>query len=119
MRQVNVNVLNGSNTATVTGSQIDSNQLIDASFHLVVGDSTAAGTFIIQGSNDVCPIVQANSSNFVVTNWATVSSTSQPAGTEQIIVLLSNMAYRWLRVQWSHTTSGTSTVNVNMFATGV
>jgi len=119
MRQVNANVLSGSNTATVTGSQIDSNQLIDASFHLVVGDATAAGTFIVQASNDVCPVGQANSGNFVVSNWATVSSTPQPAGTEQIIVLLSNIAYRWLRVQWTHTTSGTSTVNVNMFANGV
>lgn len=118
MRQVNVNVLQGANTATVTGVQIDSNQLIDVSFHLVVGDASAAGTFLIQASNDVCAVGQANSGNFVVSNWATVSTTAQAAGNQQLIIQLSNISYRWIRAVWTHTTSGTAGVSVNMFAVG-
>ena len=79
MRQVNVNVLSAANTATRTGAQIDANQLINASFHLTLGDTTAAGTFLIQGSNDVCPVGQ-QAQNFTVTNWAQVSSTTQVPG---------------------------------------
>ena len=118
MRQVNIQVLSGADTATVTGSQIDSNQLINASFHLVVGDATAAGTLLIQGSNDVCGVGQ-QSANFTVTNWATVSSTAQAAGTQQVMVSLANIPYRWMRAQWTKTTGGSSTVVVNMFAVGV
>lgn len=118
MRQVNKQIMSGANTGSVTGSQIDSNQLINASFHLVVGDATAAGNFVIQASNDVCDL-QQGFSNFTVTNWATVSTTAQAAGTRQIIIQISNMSYRWLRVLWNETTPGSTTVVCNMFAMGV
>jgi len=118
MRELNVQVASGLNTASVTGQQIDSNQLIDVSFHLVIGDTSAAGTLVIQASNDVCPIGQ-QAQNFVVTNWATISSTAQVAGAQQTMVLLSNISYRWIRAVWTHTTSGSSTAVINMFALGV
>jgi len=118
MRQVNVNVLPATaNTATVIGNTIDSNQLIDMSFHLVVSDSTAAGALVIQASNDVAQVGQT-AQNFVPTNWAQVSSTTQAAGTQQVIVQLSNVSYRWVRAVWTHTTSGSGTVQVNMMAFG-
>lgn len=42
MRQVNTQILSGSNAGSINGIQIDSNQLINASFHLIVGDATVA-----------------------------------------------------------------------------
>jgi hypothetical protein len=118
MRQLNVNVLSAANTASRNGVQIDSNQLINISFQLVQGDGVAAGSLVIQGSNDVCPVGQANSGNFVVTNWSQINTTAQAAGSS-VIVQLSNVSYRWLRAVWTSTTPGTTTVNVNMFGMGV
>jgi len=120
MRQVNKQILSGVNSATVNGDQIDSNQLINASFHLLIGDSTAAGTFKIQASNDVSQVGQS-SSTFVVTNWVDIpgASVTQAAATQQAIISLSNMAYRWVRAVWIETTPGSTTAIVNMFAQGI
>ena len=119
MRQVNVQVLSGSDAATVLGSTIDANQLYNASFHLLVGDATAAGTFKIQASNDICPVGQ-QASQFTPTNWVDIpnASVTQAAATQQAIIQLNNMSYRWLRAVWTKTTSGTTTVTVNLFAVG-
>ena len=122
MRQVNVQVASGANTATINGIQIDANQLINASFHLLVGDATAAGTFKIQASNDVAPAGGANvAGNFVVTNWVDIpnATVTQAAGTRQALIQLSEISYRWIRAVWVETTPGTSTNQVNMFAVGV
>lgn len=120
MRQVNTQVLSGADTATVTGAQIDANQLINASFHLLVGDATAAGTFKIQASNDICPVGQA-AQNFVAANWVDIpnASVTQAAATQQALISLTDMSYRWVRAVWTKTTAGTTTVVVNMMAVGV
>lgn len=116
MRQVNKQILSGANTVTVVGSQIDSNQLVNISFHLVVGDATAAGSLIIDGSNDVA---QIGPTPFTVVSWAPISTTTQAAGTQQLIVQLSNVSYRWVRARWVQSTAGTTTVVVNLMAAGV
>jgi hypothetical protein len=117
MRNINSTILSGLNNATQTGQQIDSNQLINISFHLHVSDVTAAGTFKIQASNDVCPI---GPTPFTVTNWADIPSASvtQAAGTQDALITLSNVSYRWIRAVWTKTTSGSGTVTVNMNAAG-
>lgn len=119
MKPTNIQILSGPNNATVNGPQIDTNQIINASFHLVVGDATAAGTFKIQASNDVSPFGQS-AQNFTVTNWVDIPSASvtQVAATQQAIISLQNMGYRWIRAVWTKTTSGSSTVVVNMYAMG-
>lgn len=120
MRQVNVAILSGSNSATINGSQIDANQLINASFHLIVGDATAAGTFKIQASNDIAQVGQVPGT-FTVTNWVDIPNASvvQAAATQQALISLSNMSYRWIRAVWTSTTPSNTTNTVNMFAQGI
>jgi hypothetical protein len=121
MRNQTIQAASGPNNATVTGSQIDAGQIVCCSFHLVVGDGTAAGTFKIQASNDIAPFGQ-QAQNFVVTNWVDVPSATvtQTAGTQQALISLSNPCYRWLRAVWIKTSGGTpSTLTINMNSTGV
>ena len=53
MRNVNCQVLFAASSASQNGLQIDSNQLIAASFQFVFPDATSAGTGYIQMSNDI------------------------------------------------------------------
>jgi hypothetical protein len=119
MRQVNDLVLSGLDSGSVNGSQLDTNQLINMSFHCVISDSTAAGTFKLQASNDVAPI-QISGPDFVVTNWVDIpnESITMTAGKLQGILSLSEMSFRWVRAVYTETTPGTGTVIVNRFAQG-
>jgi len=120
MRQVNTQVLSGSDAATVYGSQLDTNQIINSSFHCVISDNTAAGTFTVQASNDICAVGQGDQ-NFVVTNWVNIPSATVTltAGQKQGIIFVSESAYRWMRAVYTSTTPGTGTVVVNWFAQSV
>ena len=116
MRQVNDLVLSGSDAASVNGSQLDTNQSVNVTFHCVLSDSTAAGTFSIQGSNDVCQTGQS-AQNFVVTNWVTIpnASVTMTAGMKQAMIILAETPCRWMRAVWTSSTPGTGTVTVNRF----
>lgn len=123
MRQVNDIVLPATadtSTKTVNGSTLDTNQMVDMSFHCVVSDATAAGTFKLQASNDVAPL-QISGPNFVPTNWVDIPSQSvvMTAGTQQGLLTLSNVAYRWVRAVFIVTTLGTGTVQVSRLGIGV
>jgi hypothetical protein len=119
MRQVNVNVLSAVDTASHNGAQIDSNQLYNISFQAVFGDTSAAGTFFIQGSNDVCPVGQG-AQLFVVTNWTNIpNATSTITAGASALILIAPTCYRWLRAVYTRSSGGSSTINVNMFAQGV
>jgi hypothetical protein len=122
MRQVNCLILSGADTGNVNGSQIDSNQLINASFQAVFGDSNAAGTIKIQMSNDVAPLQysKGNNSTFTVTNWSDIpnASSTVTAGVAAPITL-TGMAFRWIRAVYVRGGSGATTVVVNMFAQGI
>lgn len=119
MRNVNCNVLSAPDTTSQNGIQIDSNQLISASFHCYFGDATAAGTFKLQASNDI-----AGSRNmtpidgFTVTHWVDIPNQSVAivAGASALLSL-SDFAYRWLRVVYTSTSGGSTTITVNMDAT--
>lgn len=119
MRFVNLNVLSAADTASATGIQVDSNQLIAASFHFYFGDSTAAGTVQVQASNDPYQD-HYQASNFTVVHWANIPSASATitAGASAIIQI-SDFSYRWLRVIYTSSSGGSSTVTCNMFATSI
>jgi hypothetical protein len=122
MRQVNQVVLSAVDTASQNGVQIDSNQLINASFQAVFGDSSAAGTFLIQASNDVAPLNYSGSSSaqFVATNWTNIpNATATITAGGSAIISLSEMSYRWLRAVYTHSSGGSSTVKVSMFGMGI
>lgn len=116
MRNINCQVLSGVDTASQNGSQVDSNQLVSASFQAVFGDATAVGTFKIQGSNDISND-RYQPSQFTVGNWTDIPSatTSITAGASAII-LIPNMSFRWVRAVYVFTSGGSSTITVNMNA---
>lgn len=120
MRQVNDQVLSGVDTASINGMQLDTNQMINMSFHCVVSDSTAAGTFKLQASNDISQIPPGQG-NFTATNWVDIpnQSVTMTAGTLQGLLTLSEMSFRWVRAVWTKTTSGTGTVTVTRFGQGI
>ncbi len=120
MKNVNATILSAVDTSSQNGSQIDSNQLVSASFQAVFGDASANGTVKIQASNDVAPIQYSSSSTFVVTNWvdipsATASITSGASG----LITIANMSYRWIRAVYTRSSGGSTTVVVNMDALSV
>ncbi len=120
MRQVNDKVLSGPDTATQIGMQLDTNQMINMSFHCVLGDATAAGTFTLQASNDISQI-PPGAGNFEAKNWVNIpnASVTMSAGTQQAIIELSEISFRWVRAVWTMTIAGTSTVIVNRFGMGI
>ena len=119
MRKVDVNVLSDVDTSTVTGGAIDSNQLISASFQAVFADTAAIGVVKIQASNDIYGD-QYQPANFTPTNWSDIpNATSAITAGVGPIILIPVMSFRWVRVIYTRTSGGSTTVNVNMFAMGV
>ena len=118
MKHANIVALSGPNTGSLTGAAIDAVELYKASFQASMGDSTGAGSIIIQASNDICN-VQYNPSIFVPTNWTVLSTTAFAAGAGSVLIPAFDSSYRWLRVVYTSITPGTSTISVNMFAVAV
>src|SRR5579859_1322918 len=101
MRKVNSTVLSAVDTASQNGSQIDSNQLISASFQVVFGDATAAGTLKIQASNDICND-QYQPATFTVTNWTDIpNATATIASGASALITIYQLSYRWLRAVYT------------------
>lgn len=119
MKRVSKNVLSAIDTASQNGEQIDSNQLIQASFQPIFGDATAVGVVKVQMSNDVANCT-AQPGDFVVTNWSDIpGATSAVAAGVGAPISLANMAFRWIRVVYTRTSGGSTTVNVNMLAMSI
>lgn len=118
MRKVNCNVLSGVDTGSVNGVAVDSNQLVSASFQIVFGDATAAGTFKIQGCNDIdTDGYQFPSGTFTPTNWTDIpSQVATIASGASAILTIANMSYRFVRAVYVSGSGGSTTVSVNMFA---
>lgn len=119
MKYVNSQVLSAADTSSQNGNQIDANQLISASFHAYFGDGSANGTVKIQGSNDITN-QGYNPDNFVVSNWTDVpnASASITSGASALITI-NQLSYRWLRVVYTRSSGGSSTVTANMFGISI
>lgn len=109
-------VLSASDVTSQTSSAIDAVELYAASFQANFGDSTAAGTIHLEASNDITH-AQYVPSTFTPTNWTTVPNTTETvtAGASTLIPF-TNTSYRWLRVVFTSSVAGSSTITVNMFA---
>lgn len=118
MRNTCCTILNGADTGNVTGSAIDVGQIYQASFQVVTGDVTAAGTVKIQMSNDAPPA--GNQAPFAPTNWTDVSSASisVASGVAANPIEIANMKYRWIRAVYTRTSGGSTTITVQMNAQG-
>lgn len=114
MKPVSTIALSGADTVSVNGPAILADQLISASFQASFADTAAAGTIQIQASNDV--ILSASPP----THWSNITgATSTVTAGVAPIIFISNMCYKWVRVSFTSTTPGTSTMAVAMFAFGV
>jgi len=117
MRNINCNILSADDDTSQTGSKVDSNQLVSASFSVVFGDGTANGTIKIQASNDPFNARYNAVNNFTPTNWVDIPSMSATITSgSPAIISIPNMAYRWVRAVWTRTSGGSTTINVNMDA---
>lgn len=114
MKSAQVTVLSDVDTATVTGAAFDVNQIVSASFQPVFGDVTANGTVKIQGSNDnPAPSGKGINGNFIPTNWADIpSATSAISSGVGPMIVLANMCYRSIRVVYTRSSGGSTTVQV-------
>ncbi len=122
MKYLNTPIISAPDTASHTSAAIDSQQLIGASFHIYFGDNTVAGSVKIQASNDVCSTNYSATFNFAPTHWVDIpgASVSIIAGAPELITLPNTSTmYRWMRVVYTFSSGGSSTINVNMFAASV
>lgn len=116
MKNLSCVVLNGDDSDDILGSQIDSNQLVSASFQPIFADVSATGVVKIQMSNDVCN-EGYQSNQFTVTNWTDI-----PTATASVVagisppIILTQISYRWMRAIYTRTSGGTTTGTVSMFA---
>lgn len=116
MKIINANVLSAPDTASQTGTAIDSSQIYQATFQPIFGDTTVTGgTVSVQMSNDIPPVNYAQG-QFTPTNWSAIPNASS-AITSGVAspIILSTVSARWLRVVFTVGTAGTSTINTTMF----
>lgn len=114
MRNVNINVASALANANISGSQVDANQLVSASFHAYFSNSQGAGTFKLQASNDIAPARNMTAiDGFTVTNWVDIPNQSAniTSGTSALLTL-SVCTYRWIRPTWTSTATGIQTIGV-------
>lgn len=110
MRNVCCNILSAADSLTTNGSQIDANQLVSASFQSYFGDTSAAGTFKIQASNDPTG-PQTSRQNFVATHWTDIpDATATITSGASAIITIANMAYSWVRAVYTSTATGAQTI---------
>lgn len=118
MRNSVVTILDAADTASQTGSSVNVNQVVSASFQPIFGDVTAAGTVKLQASNDLPP--QGQQFPFVPTNWADIPNATSAitAGVGSMIVI-GNMCFQSIRAVYTRTSGGSSTVVVKMNALSI
>lgn len=111
MRFVECTPINGqSGGADYNSAAIDSSYLMSVSAQAILSGVTApAGTVKLQFSND-----SANPSNWSDIPSATVSTNSNAV----FAIAKTDLAYRWIRAVYLHSTSSTGTVTVNLNAIG-
>lgn len=112
MKNNNKNVLSAADSLTSNGTQLDFGQIISGSFHAYFGDTNAAGTFKLQGSNDVCIYNNMQqAAGFVVTNWIDIPNQSAAivAGAAAILQITQN-TFKWCRCVYTNTAAGVQTV---------
>lgn len=119
MRNVNCIALSGIDSTSENGSQLDSNQWVSASFHAHFGDATAAGTLLIQASNDINND-RYQASDFVVSNWVAIpGATAAIAAGAPALILIPVCSFRWMRAVYTSSSGGSTTIVVNVNALGV
>lgn len=108
-------ILSASDATTATGSAIDVNQIIAASFTAVFADVSAAGALKLQVSNDLNNGVPRNL--FVPTHWSDIpNATSTIASGVGPAIVIGQMCFSYIRAVYTPSGGGTTTVTVIMNA---
>lgn len=114
MRNAQTTILSAADTATQTGSAIDTGQCFSASFQAIFGDVTAVGVVKIQYSNDN-PAVSGYRNSFTPTNWTDIpSATMTVTAGVSTGLLIPVMSFSYIRAIYTRTSGGSTTVTVNM-----
>ncbi len=97
---------------------VDANQIVNMSFQTVMGDTSAAGTVKVQASNDQPKPGQIRGL-FTPTNWSDVTNATSAivAGVGPLIVL-SNLAVGYVRVVFTSSNAGNTTITVQASLVG-
>lgn len=92
------------------GDLIDASQLFAASGQAVLSGA-AAGTFVLQASNDIPPSSQAVNSGFTPTNWINIpSATVNTTAAGSYLIPKTDICYRWIRSSFTYTGTGVQTI---------
>jgi hypothetical protein len=111
MRQVNENIIPSQAAATITTAAIPALNLLYASAQ-IAATGAAAGTLIMQASNDE-PMSAANAP----TNWSAIpSATVTVTGSGAFLIPIQNLCYQFVRLVYTNT--GTGTISVVFKAIG-
>lgn len=113
MRNAQVQILSGADTGDITGSAIDVNQVVSASFVPVFADATAEGTVKLQASNDL--VANNDRKTFTPTNWSDIpNATSAVASGVGSAIVVANMCFSYIRAVYTRTGGGSTTGKVYM-----
>lgn len=112
MRPLVENILPVQAAATVNTAAVPTQQLFAVSAQLTATGS-AAGTLIIEASND-----ELTSPAQTPTNWSAIpSATVTISGAGAYLIPKTDLCYAYIR--FSYTNSGTGTISINFKALGV
>ena len=94
-------------------------QLFAISVLAIQGDSSAGGTVKLQASNDF-----SNSANlqggFTPVNWIDIPNTSQSVTSGgAVLIPYTQICYQWVRVVWTKSDAGTSTITAEINVQGI
>jgi hypothetical protein len=103
------------NTGTKLSAAVDTSVMFTGSFQATFSDGTAAGTLVIQASNDPFEILPANEAP---QTWIDIAntSTSVASGASKLITV-QTLNYRWIRAKWTQS-GGSGTLTVVAFLQG-
>lgn len=117
MRNYPVVVLSTPGNASVNGSAVFIGQAAQASFVLNTADSTLAGTYQVQGSNDI-PV--GDPTKFTPTFWNNITngSITITAGVASALIVPA-IPFQYIRIVFTRSGGAVTAFSINMTALGV
>ena len=119
MRTFDFIAINASDAVSQTSVAFDTQNIFRISALAVFGDATAAGSIKLQASNDFLNASPTSQGSFVPTNWVDIpSATATVTAGAKTLIPATEIAYRYVRIVFTQTTPGSTTVVVNVHGMG-
>lgn len=93
----------------ITGSALDTNQILKISAQVIVGAGNSGGTLQLQVSDDAAPVGNLFSDN-TITNWSSLGSAVTVSAAGVSLIAQQDMCYRALRAVYTNTFANVSTI---------